>query len=100
MRRAELARRERPDEVLVDLTLYLHCARMRARIDLELELLSDGGVVAGERLDGVAVGRLVNTRDADRGVPVRATLELSAAAFRELFRDARRPSLRITVHTP
>jgi hypothetical protein len=91
------AHRVRRGAAVLELTVNLLTRAVKAKVDLEAELLSDGESVARGQALKIALGRLIKSHDSKTGRPSTLRLEVDNETFVDLFAGGRRPTVRLTV---
>jgi len=97
VRRVTAEMKTRRGKVTLELTLNLHSIGFQSRIDLKVELISQGEVVGEVTKEKIPMGKMISAHDKDEGMPFPVRFELDEQSFAELFEDGRRPSMRLTL---
>ena len=98
VRRVTLSRDEHGKKVDVDATAALYSTGYLDHVDLTVELVWRGDVLATASEDKVSIGRSVLSQSDGDGLEKRFTLTVDRSRFEEAFGDAdERPVLRLTV---
>jgi len=89
--------RQRKGSTELQLVVNLRTRAGKSKVDLDVSLLSDETVVASERVDGIALGKLIRAHDPQDGLAQTVRLVIEPEAFVALFAGGKRPSARLTV---
>jgi hypothetical protein len=92
-----VSRRQRRGKSALEVTVHLRAQAVQTRVDLEVDLLSDGASVGRQEGQNIVLGKLIGSHDPEDGRPYTLRFDLDEAAFAELFADGKRPSVRLTV---
>lgn len=99
VKKVSVARRSKGGDVHLLVGAQLFTEKRQRSLDLLVEALMEGEVVASEELDNVSVGLNIPGHT-KTGMLVEARLEMSAEQFERLFSDGVERKLRLTVTSP
>jgi hypothetical protein len=99
IRRITVGRRVRDGRTQLEVVTQLFTKRRQRSVDVLLEVMLDGQVVASQQLSKIRLGLNIPNHDKD-GMPVAAQIELPDGTFERLFADGADRRLRVTLTVP
>ena len=95
--KVQAERREKKGRLELHLAFNLHTQKGSRRAELSVELRAEGKLISSQVLENIRVGRRLLNYDAREGLRKSTTFRLAPELFEELFRDGKRPKLRLTL---
>lgn len=97
IRRVEVSHKRQKGKVALEVRTTFDSQRTRQRVDLLVELLSGGQLVASETLKALEIGSMFDTLGREEGLRSSVTFPLGRERFAQLFAEGERPSVRLTL---
>lgn len=95
--KVQAERKQRRGRIELHLSFYLHTREGRRRADLAVELHAGDEVIGSQVIRNIRVWSQVPNYDEQEGLRQSTTFRIAPERFEELFRDGKRPKLRLTL---